>query len=176
MANYLHSRSLPIIRSAKFPDKNKKNIFTAYLFVFFSFIIMGTFGYVCFMGVDFSWYFIAENKTDLKSQIAQNCLNMFDYDNVLSIVVRIAVFFELFAIYPILNLFLRTQLLNIFFTKETVDKCDLVVLNILVTIIPLSFACIYPNIGHIMSYTGAFFGTISMYFLPVLVHLKKRYT
>ena len=56
------------------------------------------------------------------------------------------------------------------------DKCDLVVLNILVTIIPLSFACIYPNIGNIMTYTGAFFGTVSMYFLPVLVHLKKRYT
>ena len=53
---------------------------------------------------------------------------------------------------------------------------DLVVVNVLVTIIPLSFALVYPYIGTILAFTGSFAGFIIIYCLPVMVHLKKRYT
>ena len=176
MANYLHSRSLPILRSAEEPEKKNRNLCSAYFIVFLSNVIIGVFGYVTFIGVDFYyWYYLFPDDT-FTNEIATNCLNMFPYWEVVSFVVRICAFFELFATYPIVNIFSRTYLLNIFFPKSTVDKCDLIVLNIIVTAIPLVFACLYPNIGTLLMYTGAFAGSICMYFLPVFVHLKRRYT
>jgi hypothetical protein len=42
--------------------------------------------------------------------------------------------------------------------------------------IPLAFAILYPQIGTILAYSGAFAGFIVIYCLPVMVFLKKRYT
>jgi hypothetical protein len=44
------------------------------------------------------------------------------------------------------------------------------------TLIPLTFGLMYNKIGEILTFTGAFGGLICMYVLPVMVHLKKRYT
>ena len=129
-----------------------------------------------FIGTTFRNYFIKMQATEKSSEISQNCLNMFGYDDPISFVVRLAIFFLLFATYPLLNLFARTLLLNIFFSNEPVDKRDLVVMNLLVTIIPLSFACLYPYVGTLLAFSGAFAGFVSMYLLPVLVHLKRKYT
>ena len=48
-------------------------------------------------------------------------------------------------------------------------------INLVVTLITLAFAIWYPNIGTIISWTGAFAGFIIIYCLPVMVYLKKRY-
>ena len=42
--------------------------------------------------------------------------------------------------------------------------------------IPLAFAILYPEIGTILAYSGAFAGFVVIYCLPVMVYLKKRYT
>lgn len=52
----------------------------------------------------------------------------------------------------------------------------MIVLNVLVTIIPLTCAIVYPEIGTILAFSGAFAGFIIIYCLPVMVFLKKRYT
>lgn len=75
-----------------------------------------------------------------------------------------------------LNLFLRTHLLNLLFQNREVDQKDLIVLNLLITIIPLSFAIVYPDIGTILAFTGAFCGFAIIYCLPVMCYLKQKYT
>lgn len=75
-----------------------------------------------------------------------------------------------------LNLFLRTHLLNLLFQNREVNQRDLVVLNLLITIIPLSFAIVYYEIGTILAFTGAFCGFVVIYCLPVMCYLKKKYT
>ena len=75
-----------------------------------------------------------------------------------------------------LNLFLRTHLLNLLFQNREVDQKDLIVLNLLITIIPLSFAIVCPDIGTILAFTGAFCGFFVIYCLPVMCYLKQRYT
>ena len=82
----------------------------------------------------------------------------------------------LFSTYPMLNLFMRTHLLNLVFSNKEVDQRHLVVLNVLVTLIPLNFAIFYPEIGTILAFSGAFAGFVIVYCLPVMVYLKKKYT
>jgi len=55
---FLHTCSLSIVRNAKNPEKNTRDVFIGYLMVFFSYAICGTLGYIGFMGVDFADYYI----------------------------------------------------------------------------------------------------------------------
>ena len=81
----------------------------------------------------------------------------------------------LFSTYPMLNLFLRTHLLNLIFKDQVVTQKDLVIVNILVTLLPLSFAIVFPNIGSVLAYGGGAAGFVMIYCLPVMVYLKKKY-
>ena len=56
---FLHTCSLPIVRSAANPDKTDRDMFLGYFFVFISYIIIGTLGYIGFVGFDFSSYFVS---------------------------------------------------------------------------------------------------------------------
>ena len=55
---FLHTVSLPIMRCAKHPEKNTQNLAIAYILVFFAYILMGTFGYIGFIGTMFKDYFV----------------------------------------------------------------------------------------------------------------------
>ena len=48
--------------------------------------------------------------------------------------------------------------------------------NAIITLGPLACACYFANIGSLLAYTGAISGFFAIYLLPVLVHLKRRYT
>ena len=144
--------------------------------MFLSYLIIGALGYYGMMGTLFNNYFIREMLSEHSGQINQNCLDMFQYSSVLAFVVRLAIFMLLFSTYPMLNLFLRTHLLNLLFQNREVNQRDLVVLNLLITIIPLSFAIVYYEIGTILAFTGAFCGFVVIYCLPVMCYLKKKYT
>lgn len=163
------------MRNAKKPEHNTRNLFIGYTIVFICYIIIGAVGYMGFIGPLFSHYFHNIKATAHSGLIEQNCLNMFGYTDVLAFIVRLAVFMLLFSTYPMLNLFMRTHLLNLFFQNKEVSRKHLIILNLIVTLIPLSFAIWYPNIGTIISWTGAFAGFIIIYCLPVMVYLKKRY-
>lgn len=49
-------------------------------------------------------------------------------------------------------------------------------MNIIIILIPVVFTLVYPNIGTILGYVGAFTGFVIMYLLPVMVHLKRMKT
>lgn len=66
---FLHTCSLPITRSAKYPEKNNRNIFLGYLMVFISYAVCGTLGYIGFMGTTFTDYFLENYDTNTRSQI-----------------------------------------------------------------------------------------------------------
>jgi len=67
---FLHTCSLPIIRSSKNPEKNDRDVFLGYFFVFLSYAICGVLGYIGFLGVDFSSYFTTNyDDTKLRSLI-----------------------------------------------------------------------------------------------------------
>ena len=50
---YLHNITLPIIRNAKNPQNNARDVKIGYFFVFLSYVICGTLGYFGFVGTRF---------------------------------------------------------------------------------------------------------------------------
>ena len=57
---FLHTCALPIVRSSKNPEKIGRDMFLGYLLVFISYAIVGTLGYIGFMGTYFKDYFVNE--------------------------------------------------------------------------------------------------------------------
>jgi hypothetical protein len=55
---YLHTCSLPLIRSSIKPENSIRDLFIGYTLVFFSYAICGAMGYMGFMGIKFTDYFI----------------------------------------------------------------------------------------------------------------------
>ena len=61
---FLHTCSLPIVRSAARPEKTDRDMFLGYFFVFISYLLIGTMGYIGFIGSDFSEYYTGTVGTD----------------------------------------------------------------------------------------------------------------
>ena len=112
---YLHTRAIPILRNAKTPEHSTRNLFIGYTLVWLSYIIIGALGYVGFIGVMFKDYFKEIRHTSHAGEINQNCLNMIGYIEPVVFMVKFAIFMLLFSTYPLLNLFMRTHLLNLFY-------------------------------------------------------------
>ena len=125
------------------------------------------------MGVMFKDYFDKDSHNGL---IDQNCLDMFEYISVIGFTVRFAIFCLCFASYPLINLILRTSLLNAFLPEIELTKKLLLLINASLTLIPLMFAMFFKGIGSVLACTGSLSGLVIIYVLPVAVHLKKRYT
>ena len=100
---------------------------------------------------------------------------MFGYRELVDFMVRLAVFMLIFSMYPLLHLFLRTHILNLFFENKEITKVQLVFLNLVITLFPLTCAILVPCIGSILAFSGAGAGFVIIYCLPVMVYLKKRY-
>jgi sodium-coupled neutral amino acid transporter 9 len=98
---------------------------------------------------------------------------MFEYTQPAAFVLRVAVFTLLFSTYPLVQYFLTSMLLLLFWNKRAITRKEEIILNITICIIPMLFTLFYPHIGTILGYVGAFTGFAIMYLLPVMVHLKR---
>ena len=172
---YLHNCSLPIVRSARKPEKTKRDVFLGYFFVFISYIVIGSLGYIGFIGFDFKDYFIRNLGTVTAGQIDQNCLNMFAYTDVTAFILRVAILLLIFSGYPLIHFFLYSAHLKLLFG----DDCESIELNRFaevgiasaIVLVCTLFALFYPNIGTLLSYVGAVCGFFIIYLLPVLVYV-----
>ena len=54
---FLHVIGVPILRNAKEPQNNDRDLFLGYFFVFISYLTLGVLGYIGFAGVDFTAYY-----------------------------------------------------------------------------------------------------------------------
>ena len=173
---FLHTCSLPIVRSSKNPDKVGRDMFFGYLFVFISYVVVGCMGYIGFMGTNFSSYFVKMEKSDTAGQIDQNCLNMFNYKDVAAFVLRLAIFLLMLTTYPLLNFFLKDIILKLFFRNIEVSDKTLFIINFGNSFFSLLFALFFPSVGIILSYAGAISGLVIIYALPVTTYMKWKRT
>lgn len=171
---FLHTCSVPIMRSAEKPENNMRDLFISYTMVFLSYLFVGAFGYIGFMGIDFRNFFYNERDKKIAGQIDQNCLNMFDYTNIPAFILRIAICFILFSTYPLISHFLKNLLKNLFWRKAELSSTTEFMLTLSLSVIPLLCALFYPNVGTLLSYVGALSGFVIIYLLPVMVYLKMR--
>ena len=173
---FLHPVSLPIVRSAARPENNDRDIFLGYLFVFISYILLGTLGYIGFIGFDFASYFEGKEGTATDGQINQNCLSMFSYTEVPAFILRLAIFLLIFSGYPLVHFFLTQGLIKLIFgegERKNVSRLTELCFGWLIIVFGLLFALFYPNIGLVLSYVGAVCGFVIVYLLPVMVDIAQ---
>ena len=97
---------------------------------------------------------------------------MFDYLDVPAFVLRTAIFFENFTTYPLLSLFVNDMIQKAFWRGSEVSARTSLIINFMISFLPLMFAVFYPNIGTILSYAGAISGFFIIYVLPVFAYLR----
>lgn len=151
-------------------------MFIGYLMVFISYAIVGSLGYIGFMGTDFAQYFVDHENKSNAGQIDQNCLNMFAYTDVSAFVLRLAIFFLLFSTYPLVAYFLYDLILRLFFRAEEPGKCTGLTITILINVFPFCCAIWIPNIGTLLASVSTLSGYLIIYVLPVFVYLKHQKT
>jgi hypothetical protein len=61
---------LPVLRQSKNPEKNNRDLFIGYFLVYISYSVVGTFGYIGFIGTNYASFFENEKDTNLAGQIA----------------------------------------------------------------------------------------------------------
>ena len=103
---YFHNISLPVIRNARNPEKNVRNILLGYFLVFITYVLCGTLGYFGFVGMAFE----AMNPMGPKG-IEQNCLNMFTPTSTLGTFMRVFVFLQLLVVNALIFACERAQIL-----------------------------------------------------------------
>jgi len=67
---FLHTCSLPILRSAKNPEHNVRDLSWGYFLVFISYTLCGCMGYMGFIGYRFKDYYLTHTDPSLYGQIA----------------------------------------------------------------------------------------------------------
>ena len=138
---------------------------------------VGLMGSIGFMGKYFDDYYIHNAKHHQSGpdtyEMSQDCMQMFIVTDVLAFIMRFALFALFFCCFPLINHFLRSLCLQLFFKdKEITDKIFYPV-NITILLVPALITIFYPKIGSILGLIGAIAGLFIVYILPVITHLKK---
>ncbi|KRT86293.1 Amino acid transporter, partial [Oryctes borbonicus] len=126
-------------RSNRQQQHNVRDLSIAYCLVLFTYVFVGTIFYVSF--------------PLSKSCIEDNFLNNFSKHDPLTIVARLLLLFQLFTVFPLMCFMLRMDIFTnfriLFKTKKNAEFSYLkvIVLNAIVVVVCVLFACFLPRIG-----------------------------
>ena len=152
-------------------------MFFGYVLVGFTYISVGLMGSIGFMGKYFDYYYIHNAKHHPQGpdtyEMSQNCMQMFTTTDILAFIMRFALFALLFCCFPLINHFLRSLCLQLFFKDKEITDRIFYPLNITILLVPALITIFYPKIGSILGLIGAIAGLFIVYILPVITHLKK---
>jgi amino acid transporter len=169
---YLHNITLPIIRNAKNPEKNARDVFLGYFMVFLSYAVCGVMGYFGFSG----HYFRDELG---EKEIKNNCLLMLPAGNILATVIRFCTFCQILAALCLMFAVQRRQIFLVLF-GNSVEKAEnqpmrtVILANVAILIAPFILSIFYPQVGKLAGVLGSFSAISCVYILPTITYLKDR--
>ena len=114
---YFHNISLPVIRNARDPSKNSRDVFYGYFMVFLTYMMCGILGYFGFIG-----YHFRSRDPSFNDGLEQNCLNMFPIKSGPGTFVRICCFFQLLSVNALLFACERAQILLLVTGKQAASS------------------------------------------------------
>jgi len=136
-----------------------------------SYILAGFLGYFGFMGTSFKA--VQETNFDQTGDIlSQNTLFMFRATNPLAFFLRLLVFLLIFTSYPFVHMLVRRLILILFKKKDEPSNSLWILLNFVIIVFPTVVSIVYPKVGSILGYIGAFAGFFAIYSIPTVLHLK----
>ena len=139
---YIHGMILPIIKSAKNPQNNVRNVVIGYVLVGLSYSIVGAVGYLAY------W------NSPTVSEIPEEFLQIYDLlgesTNPGVIAANFLLLFQLATVFPLLLLIVRIQLYGLLMNSQYPGWQYVLGLNLLLMGGATMFALFYPNFGSIL--------------------------
>ncbi|CAK1550381.1 unnamed protein product [Leptosia nina] len=154
---YIHNIIVTIMSNNKRQDKNGRDLSIAFLLVTVTYTVVGAVFYVCFPLA--------------KSCIEDNILNNFEMHDVMTVVARALLLFQVITVYPLVVFMLRTEAVLLLPLKDS--RKLTFVMNLLLISVSILVACLCPNVGTIIRYTGAVSGLVHVFTLPSLLYMRS---
>ena len=98
---------------------------------------------------------------------------MFKYYDIAAFIMRLAIFLLILSSYPLIHYFCMTTIVKLIFGEEKVARMTELFVGWFLIFCNLLFALFYPNIGTVLSWSGAVCGFVIIYLLPVMVYLAQ---
>ncbi|CAG0891920.1 unnamed protein product [Cyprideis torosa] len=169
LALFIHNAIITIVSHQENPKNNKnlqamfdllqtRDLIIAYLLVSGTYLIVGLSFY---LGFPLS-----------KDCIEDNFLNNFVRDDVLAMVARVFLFFQMLTVFPLLVYVIRTQVFYVIYGSPWPSLFRVIILNCLVITICVLFAIFLPHIGTVIRFSGAFCGMVLVFLFPPMAYLR----
>lgn len=155
---FIHNCVLSIMRNQKRPDKNARDLAIAYILVGTTYLIIGV---AFFISFPFS-----------KDCIQDNFLNNFKSNDLLAVVTRVFLLFQVLTLYPLIVYILRVQIMHFTFGNIYPSWKHVMALNVVVLTTCILFNIFLPKVGTIIRYCGAISGLAYIFTLPCVTYLK----
>ncbi|XP_072392980.1 sodium-coupled neutral amino acid transporter 9 homolog isoform X2 [Diabrotica undecimpunctata] len=165
MSYFIHNIIISIMKQNKHQNHNGRDLSIAFGLVCFTYLFLGVVFYTTFPLA--------------KSCIEDNLLNNFSKKDVMALIARILLFFQLFTVYPFVTYMLRADILtaiSMIFGKERNKEFSYIktiIINFSIVFICILFACFMPRIGTLIRYTGALSGLIYIFVMPSLLKMAS---
>jgi len=112
--------------------------------------------------------------------IAQNCITMFQSDNILAFIIQIVMLVLCASTYPLVNIFIiqsLTKMYKEYSNQIEISDEDLLGNNynkfvITLNTLPFLITIFIPQIATVLGKIGCFVGLFVVYILPVITYLK----
>ncbi|XP_052743343.1 sodium-coupled neutral amino acid transporter 9 homolog [Bicyclus anynana] len=154
---YIHNIIITIMSNNARQEKNGRDLTIAFLLVTVTYALVGVVFYVCFPLA--------------KSCIEDNILNNFDMHDVMTAIARAVLLFQVITVYPLVVFMLRCEAAQL--SARAAARGSVLALNVAVVALCILVACVCPNIGTIIRYTGAISGLVHVFALPALLHMRS---
>ncbi|XP_015922770.1 sodium-coupled neutral amino acid transporter 9 homolog [Parasteatoda tepidariorum] len=155
---FIHNCVLSIMRNQKEPKNNTRDLAMAYLLVGFTYLVIGG---VFFVTFPFQ-----------KHCIEDNLLNNFRSSDLLAVITRVFLLFQILTLFPLIVYILRVQLMHFAFGNIYPGWKPVMALNIVILTVCILFNIYLPKVGTIIRYCGAISGLAYIFTLPCVTYLK----
>lgn len=160
LAYFIHNCIITLLKNNRNQENNVRDLSVAYLLVCLTYLYVGVLIFAAFPSPPLS-----------KECIEPNFLDNFPSGDVMAVVARVFLLFQMTTVYPLLGYLVRVQLLGQLFGKTYPSVFHVVILNILVVGAGVAMARFYPNIGGIIRYSGATCGLAFVFVYPSVIHM-----
>ncbi|CAH2242524.1 jg3839 [Pararge aegeria aegeria] len=154
---YIHNIIITIMSNNERQEKNGRDLSIAFLLVLVTYALVGVVFYICFPLA--------------KSCIEDNILNNFDMHDVMTAIARALLLFQVITVYPLVVFMIRCEAAQLW--ARAASRGPALAINLAVVSLSILVACLCPNIGTIIRYTGAISGLVHVFALPALLQMRS---
>lgn len=161
---FCHSVVLNLLKDTKNPENNQRDLFSGYLCVTLTYIIIGIMGYIGFSGSGFN------------PEFKDNWFQFYESDNYFILALRILNVVQLVSIFPILFFSVRKQLFSSFFQSYLNSTLPIIIFTVfllLLCLIVLYFC--YDILGKLISIIGATTALVLIYTISPVTNMIYYY-